>query len=368
MEKITLYGKSTNGKIKKWSVLVEKISYNFSVLEIEHGYLNGKKQIDSRNITDGKNIGKKNETTPYEQGVLEAKSLINKKLDENYARSISEIPKNSDGLFLPMLAHSYDKHFKKINFPCWVQPKLDGVRMLAKKENGKVSIWSRKGKEMDVLHNIKEELLLILKDGECLDGEIYVHGWDFQRIISAVKKDREDTKLLQYHIYDSPNETKSFEKRFIESNLESRSKETDRIKYTRTIEVLNSTELTIYEAGFISDKYEGLMARNKNSSYKFKNRSYDLQKVKRFEDEEFKIIGGKDGTGREEGLVVFRCINEDGLPFDVRPQGTASQRSEWFKSLNKFVGENLTVKFQGRTSDNIPRFPVGLRVRPSFDK
>lgn len=368
MEKITLYGKSTNGKVKEWSVLVDKISNELSVLEIQHGYLNGKKQIDSRSISEGKNLGKKNETTPYEQAVFEAKSLINKKLDENYAKSISEIPKNSDGLFLPMLAHSYDKHSKKIKFPCWVQPKLDGVRMLAKKEGGEVFIWSRKGKEMDTLHKIKEELSLVLKDGESVDGEVYVHGWDFQRIVSAVKKDRDDTNLLEYHIYDSPSETKSFEHRFAQSDLKERISNNARLKIVSTKLAIDSEDLTLNETSCIEDGYEGLMARNQNSLYKYKNRSYDLQKVKRFEDEEFKIIGGKEGSGREEGLVIFRCINEDGLPFDVRPKGTVEQRAEWFKKLNDFIGENLTVKFQGRTSDNIPRFPVGLRIRPSFDK
>lgn len=372
MEKVTLYGKSTNGKVKLWSVLVDKITSEFSVLEIEHGYLNGKKQIDSRNITEGKNLGKKNETTPYEQAVFEAKSLINKKLDENYAMSISEIPKNSDGMFLPMLAHSYDKHSKKIKLPCWVQPKLDGVRMLskvfAKKENGEVSIWSRKGKEMLALSKISQELSSILKEGESLDGEIYVHGWDFQRIVSAVKKEREDTDLLEYHVYDSPHESKTFEDRFVNSGLKERIQTTSRIKWVETTMVNNAEELTDCEMKYISLGYEGLMARNLNSLYKFKNRSYDLQKVKRFEDEEFKIIGGKEGSGREKGLVVFRCINEDGLPFDVRPKGTVDQRAEWFKNLNNFIGKNLTVKFQGRTSDNIPRFPVGLRIRPSFDK
>ena len=310
MEKVTLYGKSKSGKTKQWSVLVDKINPNCSVIEIEHGYVDGKKQIDARYIMEGKNIGKKNETTPYEQAVFESKSLINKKIDDNYAYSVSDIPKNSDGMFLPMLAHSYDKHFKKINFPCWTQPKLDGVRMLskifAKKENGSVSIWSRKGKDMIVLSKIQKELNSILREGESLDGEVYVHGWDFQRIVSAVKKDRDDTNLLEYHVYDSPHETKTFEERFVNSDLKERILKTERIKWVPTVQVFNLEELTLYENNYINKGYEGLMARNTNSIYKFKNRSYDLQKVKRFEDEEFKVIGGKDGTGREEGLIIFR--------------------------------------------------------------
>lgn len=372
MEKVTLYGKSKSGKTKQWSVLVDKVHSNCAVIEIEHGYVDGKKQIDARYIMEGKNIGKKNETTPYEQAVFESKSLINKKIDDNYAYSISDIPKNSDGMFLPMLAHSYDKHSKKIKFPCWTQPKLDGVRMLskvfAKKENGSVSIWSRKGKEMITLSKIEKELNLILKEGESLDGEIYVHGWDFQRIVSAVKKERDDTNLLEYHVYDSPHETKTFEERFINSDLKERISETNSIKFVSTVKAFSSEELTLFEDNHISKGYEGLMARNINSVYKFKNRSYDLQKVKRFEDEEFIIIGGKEGTGREKGLVIFRCLNESGLPFDVRPKGSVDERSEMFKHLSDYIGKKLTIKFQGRTSDNIPRFPVGMRIRPDFDK
>lgn len=368
MNKVTLYGKAKTGKIKEWSVFVEKINGDCSLLEIEHGYQDGKKQVDTRYIMEGKNLGKKNETTPYEQAVFEAKSLINKKLDENYATSINNIPSNSGGMFLPMLAHSYDKHSKKINFPCWVQPKLDGVRMLVKKENGKVFLWSRKAKEILTLSSIKKELDSILEEGDCLDGEVYCHGWDFQRIISAVKKEGLDTELLEYHVYDSPHLTKVFEDRFVNSSLKEKINSSKRIVWVDTVMVSDLEELTKNEVSCISKSYEGLMARNKKSLYKYKNRSYDLQKVKRFEDEEFKIIGGKEGTGREEGLVVFRCVNEAGLPFDVRPKGTQEQRAEWFNNLNNFIGENLTVKFQGRTSDGIPRFPVGLRIRPNFDK
>ena len=221
---------------------------------------------------------------------------------------------------------------------------------------------------MLILSKIKKELELILKEGESLDGEVYVHGWDFQRIVSAVKKEVDDTNLLEYHVYDSPHLTKTFEERFVNSDLEERVNSTKSIKWVKTSKVLNSEELTLYEGSYIAEGYEGLMARNENSIYKYKNRSYDLQKVKRFEDEEFRIVGGKEGSGREKGLVIFRCLSESGLAFDVRPKGTVEQRSEMFKNLKHYIGENLTVKFQGRTKDGIPRFPVGLRIRPKFDK
>ena len=85
--------------------------------------------------------------------------------------------------------------------------------MLARKENGVVTMWSRKGKIIDIPDKINQQLCNMLADGQCTDGELYVHGWTFQRIIAAVKKKREDTDLLEYHIYDSPHPTLAFEER-----------------------------------------------------------------------------------------------------------------------------------------------------------
>ena len=121
-----LYGKSTTGKIKTWKVEVIKSSEEESLIRIEHGYSDGKKQEDIRSVTSGKNIGKANETTPYEQATSEAKSDFNKKCDEGYAQNIDDIKEESSGFFLPMLAHKWDTHSSKIRFPAYCQPKLDG--------------------------------------------------------------------------------------------------------------------------------------------------------------------------------------------------------------------------------------------------
>jgi hypothetical protein len=121
-----LYGKSTTGKIKTWKVEVIKSSEEESLIRIEHGYFDGKKQEDIRSITSGKNLGKINETTPYQQAVSEAKSDFNKKCDEGYAENIDDIKEESSGFFLPMLAHKWDTHSSKIKFPAYCQPKLDG--------------------------------------------------------------------------------------------------------------------------------------------------------------------------------------------------------------------------------------------------
>jgi len=355
----TLYGRSTNGKIKEWNISVLEMGDGTCYVETEHGYVTGKKQLDSRLIAEGKNLGRANETTIREQALSEARSAFERKKDSGYVEDKSNIPKESDGLFLPMLAHRYDKHPSKISFPCWGQPKLDGVRMLARKENGAVTMWSRKGKLIDIPDKINDQLCTLLSDGECTDGELYVHGWTFQRVISAVKKKRDDTDLLEYHIYDRPHEVETFEDRFVNTEQSPPS----RIKFVQTKMLKTSDELDEYEERVLADGYEGLMARNCNSLYKFKNRSYDLMKVKRFQDAEYKIVGFTDGDGRESGLIVYRCVTDSGFEFGVRPQGTHETRARAFKDGQSYIGKHLTVKFFELTEDGVPRFPVGICVR-----
>jgi DNA ligase-1 len=355
----TLYGRSESGKIKIWKAWVQQLADGTSYLYFEHGYEDGKKQIDSRPVEEGKNIGKANETTPYEQACSEARSAWNKKRDEGYVEDRDSIPANDAGNFLPMLAQSFDKHAKKINFPAYVQPKLDGMRALAKKEGGIVTMWSRKGKAITIPDKIIEELQVILKEGEATDGELYLHGWGFQRLISATKKKCPDTDLIQYHIYDKPHPTASFRDRFVKNSTAS----SGRIQFVPTYTVLNLGELHQFESQFVGDGYEGLMVRNGASIYDYKNRSYDLQKVKQFQDAEFIITGGKDGQGREEGLIIFQCDNGSGIPFDVRPRGSHEMRSQMFKDLQSYIGKELTVRFFEYSDDGVPRFPVGIAVR-----
>lgn len=368
----TLYGRSTNGKVKQWSISVIKMGDGSCYIETKHGYEDGKKQLDQRFIGEGKNIGRANETSPYEQACLEAKSAHLRKKDDGYVEDKASIPSVSDGMFLPMLAHRYDKHSSKIRFPCWVQPKLDGVRMIAKKEGDTILMWSRKGKEITIPERIGSQLKNMLEDGQSVDGEVYVHDWTFQRIISAVKKKRDDTDLLEYHIYDSPHLSLSFEDRMPEFGTGKANFPTycqgwtligKNIKFVKTYLANNQDEFDRYEQEFVEQGYEGMMVRNKGSLYKYKHRSYDLQKVKRFVDNEFEIIGGKDGSGREAGLIIFKCKTECGLEFDVRPMGSHEVRAKMFENLDSYIGKELTVRYQELTDDGRPRFPVGVSIR-----
>lgn len=53
-----------------------------------------------------------------------------------------------------------------------------------------------------------------------------------------------------------------------------------------------------------------------------------MGKVNDFLDDEFEIIGAKEGVGKTEGQATFRCKTEKGAEFDVRCKGTDGQRRE----------------------------------------
>jgi len=372
----TLYGATKTDANYEWTVTVEqseetnKKGQSIGKIHITRGLLDGKKTTTTTVIKVGKNIGKVNETTPVEQAISEAESKRNKKLDDGYALSIEESRSKFDVQLKPMLAQSYDKHATKITYPCYVQPKLDGIRCLARRKGESITLLSRQGKVLDLVPHINEALLRILEDGECADGELYVHGWEFQRVISAIKKTSEDTPLIEYHIYDFPdmkNKDTPFYKRFRGTRKRQIVESNSKVQCVDTRLVHNIEELFQYEEQAVSKNYEGIMARNGEGLYLFGYRSYDLQKVKRFEDAEFKIVAVTDGISIEENCAIFTCLTEDGQEFSVRPIGTHDERKMMFENKDTYLGCWLTVKFQGRSNENVPRFPVGLRIREHWD-
>lgn len=102
---------------------VWEISVDDTIITIRHGQVGGKIQEISEIIYAGKNIGKKNETTPEQQALLEAESKYNKQLDKGY--TVDGSPPKVDTI-LPMLAHKFSEFSHKIVYPAYVQPKLDG--------------------------------------------------------------------------------------------------------------------------------------------------------------------------------------------------------------------------------------------------
>lgn len=369
MELPTLFKMNAQGtKWMMWKIEVIEKADGTCIIKRNHGYEDGKMTCSEKEITKGKNIGKKNETTVYQQACNEASSMWTKQKEiQKYAENKNEIVIHPQ----PMLAHSFDKQSHKIKYPCYTQPKLDGVRMIC---NGSVCI-SRTGKEFSL-----EPLQYIMKDIQTIicqypemkdyyfDGELYTPDLLFEDIVGAcrtnIKPDESKYKLLKYHIYDiipvaEHNKKNTFAQRYnmIESIIR------DNFNFIKlvTADTIQSKQ-NIHEKHeeYLSLHYEGIMIRNSEGMYQ-QSRSYNLQKYKHFSDEEYEIIDVKEATGNDAGTAILQCNTANGSAFWVRPKGSREYRARLLS--DDILHKMLTVRYQNLTDKGIPRFPVGITIR-----
>ena len=81
-----LYARDSKGNINTWEVGVtgDNHPWAHAVLVISEGLFDGKKTETTNTILKGKNIGKLNATTPYEQACSQAQSRWEKKKKQGY--------------------------------------------------------------------------------------------------------------------------------------------------------------------------------------------------------------------------------------------------------------------------------------------
>ena len=356
-----LYKKTKLGKIQEWSVWVEETAKGH-VIKTNHGQVGGKIVEDKgKIINEGKNLGRSNETTVEQQAIAEARSIHQGKLDEGYRLSISEAENAVD--IKPMLAYDLKKQ-KKISFPKIGQRKYDGVRCIASKEGGRVTLKSRNGKDFSGMDHIRVALK-DLAEGVVLDGELYCEDMSFQEIVGLVKREKnllEKEKQLKLYCFDLIN-LKDLKMLFLDRYmlLKELAKGKEELRVTENTIIRNQVELDRMRQEFISEGYEGIMLRD-NAMYVMGRTAY-LLKYKMTIDEEYPIVGFREASGNDVGTVIWTCETKDGKRFDVRPKGERAYRERLFREGEKYIGKLLTVRFQEYTQDGVPRFPVGISIR-----
>ena len=359
-----LYKKTSTGKIQQWQIWVED-----STIWTEYGQCGGKLQRTSDTIKEGKNIGKKNETSSQEQAHLEALSQWEKKAKKGYVTTTVDASMsvvNTDyitGGVSPMLAHVFSKQGHKIAYPAFAQPKFDGHRCIAVIDNGECTLWTRTQKPITGVPHIVEQLSNLGLPDIILDGELYNHEYKdkFEELTSFIRQEtpKEGHEVVQYHVYDVVND-EPFDERF--GRLIPYVNAAESVQGVVTYVVDDADKaldlfLEVREQG-----YEGLMLRNQKSPYVNK-RSYDLQKVKEFDDAEFKIVDIIEGRGRLQGKGIFICETENGETFKAKMIGDLENLNAYWERPNDFIGKIVTVQFQGYSKYGIPRFPIAVRFR-----
>lgn len=419
-----LYKRTKTGAIQSYQLSVcDRVSttnMDYAVITKETGQLKGKKVIHQESVLVGKNLGKSNETTPYEQAILQAESDWKRKKDEGYKslddlnirtftdekidtgiiyeyeaqnglkswtntlesvleRNLPRFNSDAKGNTKPMLAQTVN--WNKVTYPCLVQPKLDGVRCLllikSTIEGGshtqRVQYFSRKGKEYLTLGHISNDIHQYLIDQDesvslVLDGEIYSDELTFQEIVAAVKKQSPNSAKLKFRAYDIVNQELQ-RQRWEDTKSIVRRLNSKYVQLVDTIELCSRKEIEHYHDDMVAEGYEGAIIRLMDGHYAQGQRSSHLLKVKQFDEAEFAFKNFEFGQRGVEDLIAVCWVQplnadtqEGQVEFRAKMVGTKAQKQELY-SRDDLEGKSLTVKHFGWTDDGLPRFPIGKSFR-----
>lgn len=373
----TLYKRTSTGAIQTWEIEVETpdghhdhMDFDPATIVTRWGQKDGAIQEARDIIMVGKNIGKANETTPFEQACAEAQSTWEKKGKRHYVQTLEAAEAGEvdtdlvQGGVAPMLAHDFAKQGHKITYPAYVQPKLDGHRCIAVIEDGVCTLWSRTQKPITGVPHIQRELERVFVGRTItLDGELYNHDYKnrFEELTSFIRNPspKAGHEAVQYHVYDivdkRPQNSRTMDLEWLEGNSIA-----VRVPH---VTVSSEDEMMLAVDDFLGQGYEGGIARNANGLYKH-GRSYDLQKIKTFDDAEFEVVGIEEGRGKFADQPIFTLVTETGEEFRCRIIGDLVANRKYLLAPNEWIGKMMTVKYFGITNkSSVPRFPVGLRLR-----
>ena len=352
----TLYKRDTKGKIRELTIeWTDTVPGTRSIA----GIIDGNLVTSSWNKTEAKNQGRANATTAVEQAEKEAQAEWDKKVEKEYFEDITKI--DTYDKFKPQLANDYTKKPQSSGIS---QPKLDGIRCIARKDG----LYTRQGKDIttcDHIHNALKDFFEEYPDA-ILDGELYNHELkaDFNKITSLVRRikptpeeEQECQRLVQYHIYDMSGGGAYWKDLcFLDrmTFIEAQSFESP-IVVVDTQKCDDQEALDSLYSKYTEQGYEGQMVRN-DSLYENK-RSNNLLKRKEFITEEFDVVQVLEGSGNWQGYAKhFELKLGDGRTFNSGVRGNQAVLKDL---LNQPVKPNwVTVRYFEKTPDGVPRFPV----------
>jgi ATP-dependent DNA ligase len=274
-----------------------------------------------------------------------------------------------------MLARTFGPKYTR--FPCYVQPKLNGVRALY--QDGMFQSRDEKLWKRPVLKHLVDDLQQLNLGPAVLDGELYVHGWRLQRINGAIAVNRNepcaDTLHVEFHIFDIVDPTRKFSERWLPLAYGLKESTLEHCKVVTTDYVHTPEEMERYFHHYTSKGYEGIMLRP-DGPYEFgetphgtQKRSETLWKYKQWQDDEFMCMGTRPGEGKADiGIGAFLLGTKEGVPLfhrDGKPAavGTGFSDEERVEfSRNPPIGKLVRVRYLELTADGIPFNPSFLAV------
>jgi DNA ligase-1 len=289
-------------------------------------------------------------------------------------------------VFECMLADDSKKHEKKMTGEVYVEPKLDGVRVITicDVDKDEVKMFSRNGKELLNFPKIVEQfdsMLDQMSESMVFDGEIMSD--DFQTLMREIhRKGGAKTNDAVLNLFDCmPLEY--FKEGSYPYALNTRKELLQSFTYGPNISIVEYVAMDLddddgqkqfadYNRLCIDKGFEGIMVKPITGIYECKRSSLWL-KVKPFIEVSLKVVDTEEGTGRNAGklgaLVVEGTDMDKFIKTNVGSGLTDTDRETFWEAKAKLIGQIVEVRAdaitQNQDTDNewSLRFPRFLRFR-----
>ena len=289
-------------------------------------------------------------------------------------------------VFECMLADDSKKHEKKMTGEVYVEPKLDGVRVITicDVDKDEVKMFSRNGKELTNFPRILEQfdsMLDQMSESMVFDGEVMSD--DFQTLMREIhRKGGAKTDDAVLNLFDCmPLEY--FKEGSYPYALNTRKELLQSFQYGPNISIVEFVAMNLdeddgqkqfadYNKLCIDKGFEGIMVKPIIGIYECKRSSLWL-KVKPFIEVSLKVVDTEEGTGRNVGKLGALIVEgtDDGkfIKTNVGSGLTDTDRETFWKAKDKLIGQIVEVRAdaitqnQDTTSEWSLRFPRFLRFR-----
>lgn len=261
----------------------------------------------------------------------------------------------------PQLAVAWTKPLDKLEYPCIVEPKLDGVRCLVEISEGVATLYSRTLEVYNNFQEIKDELESA-NLGDCiLDGEIVALNGSFDDVSARARSTKGTNTHIncKYYVFDVPSALKSTPLRKLSYegiNVESCDWLT--VHFPHELETL----LDIYK------DFEGVMVKPIYANYR-SGRNQDWKKIKKFHTADLTITGMLEGKGKASGMMgklrVSGYIGDVDMSVStlVGTGFSDELRQDMWTNKDKYIGKIAEIQYQEITKAGSLRIPSFKRMR-----
>jgi DNA ligase-1 len=290
--------------------------------------------------------------------------------------------------FPVMLAENYKPGVVENWQLAHIEPKLDGVRVIALVTDEEMKLYSRNGRELTMFSHVSKNLRAIAgrlarlyrtdyrSGGVMFDGEMC--DTTFNEIGGAIHRKNHTQKTAVYHAFHvMPIESfkrgrDSCAQVIRRQQLESAVRfTTDEVQLVASVEVASRQPdraiRTLYRE-FQNDGFEGAMVKEMSSPW-VAVRTRSWMKMKAAETEDLTIVGWKPGKGKYEGTLGAIIVDHRGVRVPVSGMDDDT-RHALFKKRSKLESGTMVaeIEFQNVTNHGSLRHPRFIRIRNDKSK